>query len=91
MENNPIKQWKKNLGSSRPWDLLNKNIARVEEVLQKERMSICRACPMFISATGQCKKCGCIMELKTKLAHAECPIEKWSAVDFGNNKRDGLQ
>lgn len=78
-----FKDWKDSLGKTRPWDLLNKNKARVEEILQKERMVICRACPLFIEKTGQCSKCLCIMELKTKLAEAECPVGKWPAVDMG--------
>jgi hypothetical protein len=41
------------------------------------RFSICQQCPEFISATTQCKKCGCIMKAKTKLTKAFCPIGKW--------------
>jgi hypothetical protein len=33
--------------------------------------------PFLIKATNQCKKCGCIMHLKTKLAGAECPVGNW--------------
>jgi hypothetical protein len=68
----------------RPWDLLNKNKLRVEEAMQKERMSICSTCPQLIQLTKQCKKCGCFMEAKTKLADATCPLHKWSAVDVAN-------
>lgn len=63
----------------RPWDLFNKNKARSEESLQKERMAICESCPFFISLTRQCKKCGCFMDAKTKLADATCPENKWGA------------
>lgn len=66
----------------KPWDLLNKNMARTEDAMQKERMSICKSCPDLIKATGQCKHCGCFMELKTKLADAYCPLGKWDAVDI---------
>jgi hypothetical protein len=65
----------------RPWDLFNANKARVEEQIGKERMAICATCPFLISATKQCKKCGCFMHLKTKLADATCPIGKWGAVN----------
>jgi hypothetical protein len=63
--------------SVKPWDLFNPNQPRSEEELQKERMGICEACPELIQLTKQCKKCGCIMPMKTKLEHAKCPIGKW--------------
>lgn len=63
--------------SARPWDLLNSNIGRVSTEVRENRLSICKQCPEFINATTQCKKCGCIMNLKTKLPNAECPIGKW--------------
>jgi len=77
----------------RPWDLLNKNKLRVEDAMQKERMSICSTCPQLIQITKQCKKCGCFMEAKTKLADASCPLHKWDAVDMTNisYKKEGLQ
>jgi hypothetical protein len=63
--------------SAKPWDLLNKNIGRVEDSVAIERMDICRSCEHFLKVTGQCKKCGCIMAMKTKLPNATCPVEKW--------------
>ncbi len=66
---------------ARPWDLFNKNIGRVSESLQKERMAICRSCEFFIELTNQCKKCGCIMDAKTRLPNASCPEHKWEAFD----------
>jgi hypothetical protein len=63
--------------SVKPWDLLNPNEPRSEEDLKKERLAICVICPEYISRTDQCKKCGCIMRLKTKLKNAECPLGKW--------------
>ena len=62
---------------ARPWDLFNKNIEKVSKEIHEKRMSICKSCEHFISATTQCKKCGCFMNLKTKLPHADCPINKW--------------
>lgn len=64
---------------ARPWDLFNKKIKRVEEVVAEQRLSICKACPEYIKATHQCKECGCIMNLKVKLPHAQCPFDKWLA------------
>jgi hypothetical protein len=64
------------MGDTRPWDLLTTE-SRVSDEIQKERMSICNACPELIKLTHQCKKCGCVMNLKTKLKEAVCPIGKW--------------
>jgi hypothetical protein len=74
---NPLQQWKENLGETRPWDLLNPNIAYASDEAQVKRFKICKACPELIKLTSQCKKCGCIMKLKTKLEQAVCPIGKW--------------
>jgi len=65
---------------ARPWDLFNKNIKKVEDDIQKDRMSICIECPHLIKLTKQCTKCGCFMEAKTRLPHATCPIGKWGEV-----------
>jgi hypothetical protein len=64
----------------RPWDLLNKDIERSSEEVKNERMEICRSCPFFIKITTQCSKCGCVMEAKTRLAEASCPVDKWGPV-----------
>lgn len=61
----------------RPWDMFNKNMERVMPVIQQKRLDICKACPEFIRFTHQCKKCGCLMDAKTKLADATCPLNKW--------------
>ena len=61
----------------RPWDFLNPNTEYASEEIADERYSICKVCPEFIKLTTQCKKCGCIMKAKTRLAQASCPIGKW--------------
>jgi hypothetical protein len=66
---------------ARPWDLFNKNIGRVDDDLAQERLEICKVCPKFIKPTSQCKECGCIMNLKTRLPNASCPLGKWAAVE----------
>ncbi len=76
-EKNAWEKYKENLGETRPWDLINPSTEFVSDSEQKERYSICKVCPEFIDLTTQCKKCGCIMKLKTKLAAATCPINKW--------------
>lgn len=73
----PWQQYKKNLGETRPWDLLNPSVEHCTHEEQGSRMDICNACPELIDLTKQCKKCGCIMPLKTKLKAAACPIGKW--------------
>jgi len=65
---------------ARPWDLFNKNIEKVNTDIANQRFEICKVCPELIKLTSQCKKCGCFMEAKTKLPHAECPIGKWDKV-----------
>lgn len=73
----PWKQWKKNLGDSRPWDLVNPNTEWASDELASTRYSICQQCPELLNLTKQCKKCGCFMAGKTKLQHATCPLGKW--------------
>lgn len=73
----PWQKYKQNLGEARPWDLLNPNKGQVSSEKQLMRFDICKACPELIPITSQCKKCGCLMLLKTKLENATCPIGKW--------------
>jgi len=61
----------------KPWDLLNPNTEYVNREVSDARFNLCSVCPELISLTKQCKKCGCFMALKTKLAGASCPIGKW--------------
>ena len=70
-------EFKKAQGETRPWHVLDPNKFVEDEELGKERMAICKACPELIQLTKQCKKCGCFMEMKTKLEYAKCPIGKW--------------
>jgi hypothetical protein len=73
----PWEQYKKNLGDTRPWDLFNPKTEYVSEEEKNKRLDLCKSCPELIKLTTQCKKCGCFMSLKTKLAVAVCPIGKW--------------
>jgi hypothetical protein len=72
--------YKKNLGETRPWDLIT-TAERVSDAVYEERWGMCQACPELIKLTKQCKKCGCFMKIKTTLPGAECPIGKWGKVD----------
>jgi hypothetical protein len=73
----PWQKYKKNLGSTRPWDMVNPTIERVSDEDAEKRFSICRQCPELIELTSQCKKCGCFMKAKTKIERATCPLGKW--------------
>jgi len=70
-------EYKKKLGNTKPWDILNPNTEWSEEEISKQRLSICLDCDSLIKVTTQCKECGCFMKLKTRLKHARCPLEKW--------------
>lgn len=72
----------------RPWDIFNKNVEKVGEDIQKERMAICLTCPRLIKATRQCKECGCFMDAKTRLFDSECPLGKWDQVEFSRDQFD---
>lgn len=72
----PWEKYKQSLGESRPWHLLSSEMRTTDEVAST-RLKICLECPELISATKQCKKCGCLMSLKTKLSNAVCPLSKW--------------
>lgn len=80
----PWQRYKKNLGETRPWHLLQTDIPKATDEQADERWSICKTCPELIKLTHQCKKCGCVMNLKVKLAAAECPLGKWGQVDASN-------
>ena len=48
-----------------------------------ERLKICRGsssnepCEEYFKPIGSCKKCGCFVRLKTKIASQKCPLDKW--------------
>jgi len=69
-------EYKKKLSGSRPWHLLNSN-NYVDDQISSSRYEICKSCPELIDLTKQCKQCGCIMTMKTKLINASCPLSKW--------------
>jgi hypothetical protein len=73
----PWQKYKKNLGETRPWDMLDPTVKKVSEEVAEKRFNICKDCPELIQLTKTCKKCGCFMQMKTKLEHAVCPIGKW--------------
>jgi hypothetical protein len=48
--------------------------------VEEQRYNICLECEHLFTMTNQCKKCGCFVKAKTKLASAKCPIDKWLPV-----------
>ena len=75
-----LERWRESLGETRPWDFIKPDTELASKELASERYSICLSCPLFISTTKQCSKCGCFMSAKTRLAKAECPEGKWHKV-----------
>lgn len=73
----PYQEWKKSLGTTRPWDVVNPNSEKASDDLASQRIAICQVCPSLLKITTQCKECGCFMKLKTKLQNATCPLGKW--------------
>jgi len=72
----PWQQYKKNLGDTRVWDLVNPNTELASNSVSENRYNICQSCPELIKLTKQCKKCGCFMAAKTKLLKATFPLSK---------------
>lgn len=60
-----------------PLDALNPKTKKTTAEISQYRLNICLSCPELINLTKQCKKCGCFMEVKTKLDSAKCPLAKW--------------
>ena len=60
-----------------PLDLLNPSQYSHNEEQTNKRLEICHSCDFFYKPVGICRKCGCVMKLKTKLQEATCPIGKW--------------
>jgi len=52
-----------------------KNPVPIDAETQAKRLAECEACEHFNGTT--CDQCGCIMALKIKFAHMECPIGRW--------------
>lgn len=70
-------EYKKKLGNTRPWDVINPNALKASKISAEERLNICLSCDKLIKLTKQCRECGCIMPAKVKLENATCPIGKW--------------
>lgn len=60
-----------------PLDLINPNTESSSDEQAQSRLSVCLECPLLVQKINQCSKCGCFMNLKTKMSDAKCPIGKW--------------
>ncbi len=51
----------------------------VSNQIAEHRISICNQCSEKVEVLGveKCNVCNCIIKLKTKLTHTNCPIDKW--------------
>ena len=51
----------------------------VSDQVASSRNSICNTCPEKVETLGvdKCNICNCIIKLKVKLTHTNCPINKW--------------
>jgi hypothetical protein len=74
---NAWQRWKKDLGTTRPWDLWNPNVVRATDEEAERRFEICSSCPLLVDLTKQCSRCGCFMALKVKIGEATCPENMW--------------
>jgi hypothetical protein len=45
--------------------------------LVSERITICKACPWFVSKGQRCSKCGCVVPLKAYFSKEKCPVGRW--------------
>jgi hypothetical protein len=63
-------------GPAKPWHILDPAKHVAADVAQT-RYGICLSCDRLINATKQCRECGCIMTMKTKISAATCPLGKW--------------
>jgi glycosyltransferase involved in cell wall biosynthesis/predicted O-methyltransferase YrrM len=49
----------------------------VSEEEHNRRLDICKQCDIYDSKLIRCRKCGCHINIKSKLASMVCPIGKW--------------
>lgn len=81
MAKNAWEEWKekqRTIGRNvSPLDFFRQDTEYSDPAVQDVRYAICESCPELRPHTKQCKKCGCFMKLKVKLADAACPLGKW--------------
>ena len=48
--------------------------------IYEKRVRFCNVCPRkgkYLGVVDKCKECGCVLNFKTRVEDAECPINKW--------------
>lgn len=74
---------------------LKQGFSFVSDEVQQQRLSVCKGdesrppCPFYTEENNTCKKCGCFVEAKTKLASEACPEGKWDAVSISQQSSCG--
>ena len=64
-----------------------KNVLIYDEDIINKRWDLCKGCE-FLLFTSNCKKCGCFMKAKVRVATAKCPVGKWDKeYDFIKGKK----
>ena len=69
---NPLLSPLKNVGAN-----IFTNGIKVSPQLARQRLAICMKCPHLFKPTGNCLKCGCFVDVKTKYVDQKCKIGKW--------------
>lgn len=49
----------------------------VSNEIYNDRIAICKSCKYYFKLTGNCKRCGCFMKIKARLATLSCPEKYW--------------
>lgn len=49
-----------------------------EPSTQRARQYACNQCPQ-LQSNGRCALCGCMVQLKARLAAASCPAHRWQS------------
>ena len=64
-----------------------KNVMLHDDDIIQKRWDICQSCEFLFKPTNSCKKCGCFMKGKVRVATASCPVGKWDKeYDFIKNR-----
>jgi hypothetical protein len=50
----------------------------VPDNIYQDRIAICKSCKYYFKLTGNCKRCGCFMKIKARLAPMSCPEKYWN-------------
>jgi len=53
----------------------NHKVIKASKETEQQRINICTTCELF--ENNRCKKCGCYLAAKRKIATESCPIGKW--------------